>query len=86
VDKAPSLQSIAVEPTLIDVAQPSTSHDESEEGILHRYCASRRRPEGRALHSIVEGAADAEPPEADGAGPIEDGNVVGTAGGDSRSL
>ena len=43
-----------------------------------------KAPEGRAPHSIVEGDADAEPPEADGAGPIEDGNVSGTAGGDSR--
>lgn len=40
-----------------------------------------KAPEGRAPHTIVEGAADVEPPEADGAGPIEDGN---TAGGDSR--
>lgn len=38
-----------------------------------------KAPEGRAPHSVVDGAADAEAPEADGAGPIEDGQV-----GDSR--
>ena len=42
-----------------------------------------KAPEGRAPHSVVDGAADVEAPEADGAGPIEDGHVVGTAG-DSR--
>jgi hypothetical protein len=44
-----------------------------------------KAPEGRAPHSVVDGAPDAEAPEADGAGPIEDsdGQVVGTAG-DSR--
>ena len=44
-----------------------------------------KAPEGRAPHAVVDGgsvtAADAET-EADGAGPIEDGNI-GTSG-DSR--
>lgn len=38
-----------------------------------------KAPEGRAPHSVVDGAAEAEAPEADGAGPIEDGQA-----GDSR--
>lgn len=42
-----------------------------------------KAPEGRAPHSVVDGDADAEAPEADGAGPIEDGHAAGTAG-DSR--
>ena len=42
-----------------------------------------KAPEGRAPHSVVDGAADVEAPEADGAGPIEDGHEIGTAG-DSR--
>lgn len=41
-----------------------------------------KAPEGRAPHSVVDGAADAAP-EADGAGPIEDEHAVGTAA-DSR--
>ena len=42
-----------------------------------------KAPEGRAPHSVVNGDDDAEAPEADGAGPIDDGHVVGTAA-DSR--
>lgn len=42
-----------------------------------------KAPEGRAPHSVVDGAADADAPEADGAGPIEDGHAIGTAS-DSR--
>jgi hypothetical protein len=41
-----------------------------------------KAPEGRAPHSAIDGAADTEAPEADGAGPVEDGHV-GTAA-DSR--
>ena len=36
-----------------------------------------KAPEGRAPHSVVDGAADAEAPEADGAGPNEDEHVAG---------
>lgn len=56
-------------------------------GAVSRRTSQRQQekaPEGRAPHSVSEGAADAEAPEADGAGPIEDGNVGGSAGGDSR--
>ncbi len=45
-----------------------------------------KAPEGRTPHAVVDEAADTAADvetEADGAGPIEDGNV-GTAGGDSR--
>ncbi len=44
-----------------------------------------KAPEGRAPHSVVDGAADTEAPEADGAGPVEDSDehVAGTAA-DSR--
>ena len=60
-----------------------------DSGAVSRRPSQRQQekaPEGRAPHSVVEGAADADAdaPEADGAGPIEDGNVVGTAGADSR--
>ena len=46
-----------------------------------------KAPEGRAPHSVVDADADvdadAEAPEADGAGPIEDGHEAGTVA-DSR--
>jgi len=55
-----------------------------DSGAVSRRASQRQQekaPEGRAPHSVVDGAVDAEAPEADGAGPIEDGNVVGA---DSR--
>lgn len=55
-------------------------------GAVSRRASQRQQekaPEGRAPHSVVDGAADAEAPEADGAGPIEDGHEAGTTG-DSR--
>ncbi len=56
-------------------------------GTVSRRTSQRQQekaPEGRAPHSVEDGAADAEAPEADGAGPIEDGHVVVGTAGDSR--
>jgi len=63
------------------------SQSPEDSGAVSRRPSQRQQekaPEGRAPHSVEEGAPDAEAPEADGAGPIEDGHVAGTAGGDSR--
>src|SRR5882757_3819600 len=45
-----------------------------DSGAVSRRTSQRQQekaPEGRAPHSVVDGEADAEAPEADGAGPIE---------------